>query len=295
MGTGNRIKQRRAWLLLGWVTADRSCPCKRIVCPAIGGGSEVTSTPLVRSSWIESDTLPLQVMFAYSRTTRENVSIKRYQWTFHFATFFTMGMSVNIRDSRLPSSPFKVYLGHCVCLTVKVLPSLRITVLKGLMVAELVDLFGFDRKDMKEPLTSTPGEDVRRLLLLPPRFRPPLLLKQKELLDRVTQPPFGQYLMAILNNKIRSGSPLLVRVATDCQAWSVPRGPSSRALVRVWFDYSTDRWPNEPIPVNKRYKSLGQRANGVIEPLYVYKVGRWANDPLCKLHFFQEGRWANDR
>ncbi|KAG8254180.1 hypothetical protein J6590_015066 [Homalodisca vitripennis] len=25
----NRIKQRRAWLLLGWVIAKRSCPCKQ--------------------------------------------------------------------------------------------------------------------------------------------------------------------------------------------------------------------------------------------------------------------------
>ncbi|KAG8268964.1 hypothetical protein J6590_011575 [Homalodisca vitripennis] len=37
----NQIKQRRAWVLLGWVTAERSCPCKRSTCPAIGGGSEV--------------------------------------------------------------------------------------------------------------------------------------------------------------------------------------------------------------------------------------------------------------
>ncbi|KAG8247373.1 hypothetical protein J6590_062436 [Homalodisca vitripennis] len=43
----NQIKQRRAWLLLGQVTAERSCPCKRPACPAIGGGSEVTFKPLV--------------------------------------------------------------------------------------------------------------------------------------------------------------------------------------------------------------------------------------------------------
>ncbi|KAG8275729.1 hypothetical protein J6590_080722 [Homalodisca vitripennis] len=29
------------------VTAERSCPCKRPACPAIGGGSEVTFKPLV--------------------------------------------------------------------------------------------------------------------------------------------------------------------------------------------------------------------------------------------------------
>ncbi|KAG8262056.1 hypothetical protein J6590_061108 [Homalodisca vitripennis] len=43
----NRIKLRRAWLLLGWMTAERSCPCKQPACPAIGGGSEVTFKPLV--------------------------------------------------------------------------------------------------------------------------------------------------------------------------------------------------------------------------------------------------------
>ncbi|KAG8271518.1 hypothetical protein J6590_060438, partial [Homalodisca vitripennis] len=42
----NQIKQRRACLLLGQVTAERSCPCKRPACPAIGGGSEVTFKPL---------------------------------------------------------------------------------------------------------------------------------------------------------------------------------------------------------------------------------------------------------
>ncbi|KAG8243923.1 hypothetical protein J6590_035541 [Homalodisca vitripennis] len=43
----NQIKQRRAWPLLGQVTAERSCPYKRPACPAIGGGSEVTFKPLV--------------------------------------------------------------------------------------------------------------------------------------------------------------------------------------------------------------------------------------------------------
>ncbi|KAG8253690.1 hypothetical protein J6590_093190 [Homalodisca vitripennis] len=36
-----------AWLLLGWVTAGRFCPCKQPACSAIGGGSEVTYKPLV--------------------------------------------------------------------------------------------------------------------------------------------------------------------------------------------------------------------------------------------------------
>ncbi|KAG8296486.1 hypothetical protein J6590_056045 [Homalodisca vitripennis] len=39
--------KRRAWLLLGWVTAERSCPCKQAACPAVGLGSEVTFKPLV--------------------------------------------------------------------------------------------------------------------------------------------------------------------------------------------------------------------------------------------------------
>ncbi|KAG8268530.1 hypothetical protein J6590_023908 [Homalodisca vitripennis] len=43
----NWIKQRRAWLLLGWVIAKRSCPCKQPACPAIGRGSEVTFKPLI--------------------------------------------------------------------------------------------------------------------------------------------------------------------------------------------------------------------------------------------------------
>ncbi|KAG8258309.1 hypothetical protein J6590_032238 [Homalodisca vitripennis] len=43
----NRIKQRRAWLLLGRMTAERSCPCKQPGYPAIGGGSEVTFKPLI--------------------------------------------------------------------------------------------------------------------------------------------------------------------------------------------------------------------------------------------------------
>ncbi|KAG8283783.1 hypothetical protein J6590_011154 [Homalodisca vitripennis] len=37
----NRIKKRRAWLLLGWMTAQRSCPCKQPACPAIGGDIEI--------------------------------------------------------------------------------------------------------------------------------------------------------------------------------------------------------------------------------------------------------------
>ncbi|KAG8289555.1 hypothetical protein J6590_102167, partial [Homalodisca vitripennis] len=41
------IKQRRARLLLGWVTAEQPCPCKQPACPAIDGGSEVTFKPLV--------------------------------------------------------------------------------------------------------------------------------------------------------------------------------------------------------------------------------------------------------
>ncbi|KAG8242228.1 hypothetical protein J6590_070062 [Homalodisca vitripennis] len=42
-----RIKQRQAWLLLGCVTPERSCPCKQPACPAVGGGSEVIFKLLV--------------------------------------------------------------------------------------------------------------------------------------------------------------------------------------------------------------------------------------------------------
>ncbi|KAG8302347.1 hypothetical protein J6590_034660 [Homalodisca vitripennis] len=41
--TAQDIKQAVAafpWLLLEWVTAKRTCPCKQPTCPAIGGGSE---------------------------------------------------------------------------------------------------------------------------------------------------------------------------------------------------------------------------------------------------------------
>ncbi|KAG8292423.1 hypothetical protein J6590_040384 [Homalodisca vitripennis] len=38
LSQNNRIKQRPAWLLLGWVTAKRSCLCKRSACPAVDGG-----------------------------------------------------------------------------------------------------------------------------------------------------------------------------------------------------------------------------------------------------------------
>ncbi|KAG8244605.1 hypothetical protein J6590_019861 [Homalodisca vitripennis] len=44
-----KIKQRRAWLLLGWVNVERSCPCKQPACSAIGGGAEVTFKSLVPS------------------------------------------------------------------------------------------------------------------------------------------------------------------------------------------------------------------------------------------------------
>ncbi|KAG8269561.1 hypothetical protein J6590_104982, partial [Homalodisca vitripennis] len=31
----NTIKQRREWQLLGWVTTERSCPCKQAACPTL--------------------------------------------------------------------------------------------------------------------------------------------------------------------------------------------------------------------------------------------------------------------
>ncbi|KAG8302814.1 hypothetical protein J6590_025092 [Homalodisca vitripennis] len=59
-----RVWLRRAWLLLGWVTAERSFPCKQPACPAIGGGSEVTFKSLTpRLSTIRS----LSEIALYSR------------------------------------------------------------------------------------------------------------------------------------------------------------------------------------------------------------------------------------
>ncbi|KAG8265749.1 hypothetical protein J6590_087971 [Homalodisca vitripennis] len=55
----NQIKQRRAWLQLGQVTAERSCPCKRPACPGIGGGSEVSFKPLVPRLSVREGFLPL--------------------------------------------------------------------------------------------------------------------------------------------------------------------------------------------------------------------------------------------
>ncbi|KAG8316513.1 hypothetical protein J6590_049639 [Homalodisca vitripennis] len=55
----NWIKQSRAWLLLGWVAAERSCPCKQPACPAIGDGSEVTFKPLVPRLSVREDFLTI--------------------------------------------------------------------------------------------------------------------------------------------------------------------------------------------------------------------------------------------
>ncbi|KAG8307305.1 hypothetical protein J6590_024953 [Homalodisca vitripennis] len=50
----NRIKQRRAWLLLGWVTAERYCPCKQLSCSS--------ARPLVfRRLSVREDFLPYVV------------------------------------------------------------------------------------------------------------------------------------------------------------------------------------------------------------------------------------------
>ncbi|KAG8276532.1 hypothetical protein J6590_064026 [Homalodisca vitripennis] len=54
-----QIKQRRAWLLFGWVTAERFCPCKQPACPAIGEGSEVILKPLVSRLSVREGSLAL--------------------------------------------------------------------------------------------------------------------------------------------------------------------------------------------------------------------------------------------
>ncbi|KAG8262213.1 hypothetical protein J6590_057068 [Homalodisca vitripennis] len=40
-------QERLASLLLGWMTAKQSCPCKHPAYPATGGGSKVTFKPMV--------------------------------------------------------------------------------------------------------------------------------------------------------------------------------------------------------------------------------------------------------
>ncbi|KAG8328700.1 hypothetical protein J6590_103760 [Homalodisca vitripennis] len=73
------------WLLLGWVTAERSCPCKQPVCPAVGGDSEVTIKPLVpRLKYCEfpdsqfADTLLAQLfkVLIYLRVYDESASYR---------------------------------------------------------------------------------------------------------------------------------------------------------------------------------------------------------------------------
>ncbi|KAG8251339.1 hypothetical protein J6590_091666 [Homalodisca vitripennis] len=48
LSSGNRVKQRRAWLLLGLVTTERSCLCKQSTYPAIGGHLEFIFKLLVQ-------------------------------------------------------------------------------------------------------------------------------------------------------------------------------------------------------------------------------------------------------
>ncbi|KAG8310707.1 hypothetical protein J6590_058860 [Homalodisca vitripennis] len=53
------IKYNMTWLLLGQVTAERSCPCKRPACPAIGGGSGSAFKPLVPRLSVREELLSL--------------------------------------------------------------------------------------------------------------------------------------------------------------------------------------------------------------------------------------------
>ncbi|KAG8265854.1 hypothetical protein J6590_084725 [Homalodisca vitripennis] len=64
--------QRRAWLLLGWVTAERSCPCKQTACSALGGDSEVTFKPLVPSFNIREGFLAPTLPVAFAAVKRSS-------------------------------------------------------------------------------------------------------------------------------------------------------------------------------------------------------------------------------
>ncbi|KAG8336416.1 hypothetical protein J6590_045382 [Homalodisca vitripennis] len=49
----NRIKRRRSWLLLGWVTAERSCPCKQLPArPLVVGRKPLVTRLSVRESFL---------------------------------------------------------------------------------------------------------------------------------------------------------------------------------------------------------------------------------------------------
>ncbi|KAG8288935.1 hypothetical protein J6590_007686 [Homalodisca vitripennis] len=45
--TRNQVQATLNVATVGWVTAERYCPCKRLDCRVIRGGSEVTFKPLV--------------------------------------------------------------------------------------------------------------------------------------------------------------------------------------------------------------------------------------------------------
>ncbi|KAG8256518.1 Multiple C2 and transmembrane domain-containing protein 2 [Homalodisca vitripennis] len=85
----NQIKQRRAWLLLGCVTAERSCPCKQPACPAVGGGSEVTFGPQ------EKDEL-----------TRQKESQLRQHSFFQLRVHLKRGKDLIARDKSGTSDPY---------------------------------------------------------------------------------------------------------------------------------------------------------------------------------------------
>lgn len=46
----NSIKQWWAWMFLGWVTGEWSCPCTQLVNPVTGGGLKITWNPLIFKS-----------------------------------------------------------------------------------------------------------------------------------------------------------------------------------------------------------------------------------------------------
>ncbi|KAG8274029.1 hypothetical protein J6590_008156 [Homalodisca vitripennis] len=71
----NRFEQRRSWLLLGLVAAERSCLCKQPACPAIGGGSQIR----FRDSYLALTSAELDY------------------WTFPVLTYFKTGVVICLR------------------------------------------------------------------------------------------------------------------------------------------------------------------------------------------------------
>ncbi|KAG8286176.1 hypothetical protein J6590_066149 [Homalodisca vitripennis] len=66
-GVGGQGTATTAWLLLGWVTVELSCPYKQPACPAIGVGSELTDTAVPVIWYRQTDRQTSSVCLKYYR------------------------------------------------------------------------------------------------------------------------------------------------------------------------------------------------------------------------------------